>query len=206
MISSQPGVWAQYRASEWADRDTWQNSEAILQSLNLSSGMSVADIGCHEGYLTMKLVSLVGEKGLVMAVDVEQYKLNKLERRLKQKHIDNVKTILGDYDDPKLPISSLDAVVILDAYHEMDDYQQILRHIYQALKPGGRLVLVEPIAASRLKWTRKDQAGKHEIALRYVLADLKEAGFTIRSKKDPFINRPSKNDRMWMAVAIKPKS
>ncbi|MDH3710074.1 MAG: class I SAM-dependent methyltransferase [Cyclobacteriaceae bacterium] len=206
LLIQQSVLLGQYRATEWADRDHWQNTEVILKNLDLSPGMAVADIGCHEGYLTMKLSPVVGDRGKVMAVDVEQYKLNKLARRLKQQNIINVKTILGDYDDPKLPLNSLDAVVILDAYHEMDDYQKILKHVYRALKPGGRLVMVEPIAKSRLQWTRKKQAGKHEIAMRYVLTDLKQAGFAIRSKKDPFIDRPSKNDRMWIAVAVKPKS
>ncbi len=206
LLIQQRVLLGQYRATDWADRDHWQNTEAILKSLDLSPGMAVADIGCHEGYLTMKLSPLVGDRGKVMAVDVEQYKLNKLARRLKQQNIVNVKTILGDYDDPKLPLNSLDAVVILDAYHEMDDYHKILKHVYRALKPGGRLVMVEPIAKSRLQWTRKEQVGKHEIAMRYVLTDLKKAGFAIRSKKDPFIHRPSKNDRMWIAVAVKPKS
>lgn len=168
--------------------------------------MSVADIGCHEGYLTMKLAPIVGNDGKVLAVDVEQEKLNKLDRRLKEQGIKNVQTVLGAYDNPKLPANSLDAVVILDAYHEMDDYEKILKHIYGALKPGGRLVLIEPIAKERLDWTRKKQAQKHEIALRFALLDLKAAGFTIKSKKDPFIDRPTKSDRMWMAVALKPKS
>ncbi len=168
--------------------------------------MSVADIGCHEGYLTMKLAPLVGVKGKVLAVDVEKYKLSKLDRRLKEQGIDQVTTVLGDFDNPKLPVNSLDAVVILDAYHEMDDYQKVLGHIFKALKPGGRLVLVEPIAKERMAWTRKKQADKHEIALRFALADLKAAGFSIKKQRDPFIERPSKDDRMWMAVALKPKS
>ena len=196
----------QYRASEWEDRDSWQNPQTILNSLSLSPGMSVADIGCHEGYLSMKLSDVVGPTGKVLAVDVEQYKLSRLDRRLKDQKIKNVRTILGAYDNPKLPLNSLDAVVILDAYHEMDEYEKILEHVYRALKPGGRLVLVEPIADERVSWTRKQQEKKHEIAMRYALVDLRQSGFSIRSKKDPFIQRPSKNDRMWMVVALKPRS
>ncbi len=197
---------AQYRSSEWKGRDKWQNTSEILKSLQLSSGMQVADIGCHEGYLTFKLAPIVGTQGMVYAVDVEQYKLDRLQRKLDDQDLNNVQAVLGDYDDPKLPANQLDAVVILDAYHEMDDYKEILSHVYQGLKPGGRLVLVEPIAKERVSWSRKRQADKHEIAMRYALEDLKSAGFIISKKRDPFIDRPSKNDRMWMTVALKPKN
>ncbi len=195
---------AQYRASEWKSRDKWQNAQEILKSLDLQSGSHVADIGCHEGYLTFKLAPLVGDQGKVYAVDVEQYKLDRIQRKLSEHKLKNVETILGDYDDPKLPPNVLDAVVILDTYHEFEDYQTILKHIYQGLKPGGRLVLVEPIAKERLDWSRKRQAVKHEIAMRFAVKDLTEAGFIIKKKRDPFIDRPSKNDRMWMTVALKP--
>lgn len=195
---------AQYKASEWEARDKWQNAKAILESLQVTPGMTVADIGCHEGYLTMKLSNLLGPQGKVYAVDVEQHKLTKLDTRLQEMSVRNVHTVLGDYDDPKLSPNSLDAAVILDAYHEMDDYEKILQHLYHALKSGGRLVIVEPIADERLQWNREKQSGKHEIAMRFVLTDLKGAGFSIKKQQDPFIDRPSKNDRMWLVIAVKP--
>ncbi len=199
-------LWGQYRASEWEDRDRWQKAEQIIEHMQLDKGMAVADLGCHEGYLTMKLAPVVGPEGRVYAVDVGKSKLDKLESRLKKQRIENVQTVLGSYDDPKLPMNSMDAVVILDAYHEMDHYREILAHLFRALKPGGRLVLVEPIAKEREDWSRDKQAGKHEISMRFALADLTEAGFNIQKKQDPFIDRPSKSDRMWMAVAVKPKN
>ena len=204
-VTSGISVLAQYRATEWEAREKWQNTPEILSNLDLGPSMHVADIGCHEGYLTMKLSPLVGEAGKVYAVDIEKYKLNRLDKRLKEQGISNVETILGDPDDPKLPTGRLDRIVILDTYHEIEDYQKVLRHIYQSLKPGGKLVLIEPIAHKRESWTRKEQADKHEISIRYAIQDLNQAGFHITKKLDPFIQRKSKSDRMWMMVATRPE-
>ena len=167
--------------------------------------MKVADIGCHEGYLTMKLAPLVGSDGLVYAVDIEKYKLNRLSKRLKDQSITNVQTVHGDPDDPKLPIGELDRVIMLDTYHEIDEHQKVLGHIFESLKPGGKLVLIEPIAEGRKSWSRKEQAEKHEIAIRYALDDLSASGFQVAEKLDPFIDRPSKSDQMWMLVAVRPE-
>lgn len=195
---------AQYRASEWEEREKWQNTTEILKNLDLRPSMRVADIGCHEGYITMKLSPMVGAGGKVYAVDIDKSKLNKLDKRLQEKFITNVQTVHGEPDDPKLPEGQLDRVIILDTYHEIEDHQTVLDHIFKALKPGGRLVMVEPIAKQRRNWSREEQQGKHEISMRFVLADLYTAGFRIDKKKDPFIDRPSKNDQMWMLVASKP--
>jgi len=194
---------AQYKATEWNEREKWQKTADILKHLDLQPSMNVADIGCHEGYLTMKISPLVPD-GKVYAVDIEKYKLNKLNKRLKGESITNVLTIHGAPDDPKLPKGQLDRVVILDTYHEIEDYQEVLRHIYSALKSSGKLVLIEPIAKNRRSWTREKQADKHEISLKYVVEDLNQAGFIINRKIDPFIERPSKSDDMWMIVATKP--
>ncbi len=68
-----------YTESAWIARDKWQKADELLRQLNLKPGGQVADIGCHEGYMTFKLSAVVGEKGLVYAVDVEQNKLDQLK-------------------------------------------------------------------------------------------------------------------------------
>jgi SAM-dependent methyltransferase len=123
---------------------------------------------------------------------------------LKERNIDNVVTIKGDYDDPKLAINSLDAVIILDTYHEMDDHDKILIKVKSALKAGGRLVICEPIEDSRRKLTRQQQESKHELAMDFALEDLKKAGYNILFQKDPFADRTQvKGDKMWIIVATK---
>jgi predicted methyltransferase len=86
----------------------------------------------------------------------------------------------------------------------MDDHDEILQHILKALKPGGRLVLCEPIAESRRDAKRSEQEAKHELGMSYALEDLKKAGFKISFQKDPFIDRTKeKGDKMWVIVGEK---
>ena len=192
-----------YTKSAWADRDKWQKADELIRQLNLEPGNHVADIGCHEGYMTFKLSTVVGEKGLVYAVDVEQNKLDQLKINQEQSKVKNIVAVKGDYDDPKLPANALDAVIIVDTYHEMDDHDAILQHIWVALKQGGRLVLCEPIAGERRKMKRADQEKKHELGINFALEDLMKAGFTLIKKQDPFVDRAEKSDKMWLIVAVK---
>ena len=149
-----------YKESAWKDRDRWQRADELIRSLALKTESQVADVGCHEGYLTVKLAAIVGPGGSIYAVDVQQNKLDNLKVNLEKRNIKNVVTILGNYDDPKLPANTLDAVVILDTYHEMDEHDKMLQRIKESLKPGGRLVLCEAIADERRKSPRADQERK----------------------------------------------
>jgi cyclopropane fatty-acyl-phospholipid synthase-like methyltransferase len=190
-----------YKESAWADRDRWQKAEELIRQLNLNSESKVADVGCHQGYMTVKLAAVVAK---VYAVDVEQPKLDKLKEILSARNLTNVELVKGDYDNPKLPVNGLDAVIILDTYHEMDDHDKILQHIKSSLKPGGRLVLCEAIADSRRAVTREEQERKHELSINFALADLQAAGFTIVKQQDPFVDRTAeKGDKMWLIVAEK---
>ena len=193
-----------YRESAWAERDLWQRAGELIRLLNLKQGNQVADIGCHEGYMTTKLSPVVGTSGKVFAVDVDQSKLNLLNKHLEDRKISNVTLVKGDYDNPKLPANTLDAVLILDAYHEMDDHDKILQHIKVALKQGGRLLLCEPISETRREFTRADQERKHEIGINFAVDDLKKTGFEVKYQKDPYVDRTSvKGDKMWVIVAVK---
>lgn len=193
-----------YSRNAWADRDKWQRADELIRELNLKPGNKVADVGCHEGYMTVKLSKVVGASGKVFSVDVDQSKLDKLKTNLQELQISNATPVKGDYDDPKLSLNSLDAVIILDTYHEMDDHDKILQHIKASLKSGGRLVICEPIADERKKLTRSEQEKKHELGMNFALDDLKKAGFKITKQIDPFVDRTKeKGDKMWLIVALK---
>jgi len=193
-----------YTESAWAERDKWQHPEWIIDAMQAKPGDHVADIGSHEGYMTVKLAIAVGPKGRVYAVEVNSYKLEKLEGYLKERNYSNVELINGDYDDPKTPINRMDAILILDTYHEIDDYKSILNHLKNSLKTNGRLVIIEPVADERKDWTRSKQTAKHEIALRYVRVELEEAGYNIIDQKELFLDRTEeKGDKLWLLVAMK---
>ena len=193
-----------YKESAWVDRDRWQKADELIRYLNLKAGATVGDVGCHEGYMTIKLATTVGSTGKVYAVDVEQSKLDRLQANLSKRDIIQVQLVKGDYDNPKLPLNMLDAVIILDTYHEMDDHDQILQHIKASLKSGGRLVLCEAIADERRNSTRSEQERKHELGINFALDDLKKAGFVIIKQQESFVDRTQeKGDKMWLIVASK---
>jgi ubiquinone/menaquinone biosynthesis C-methylase UbiE len=193
-----------YRESAWEKRDSWQRPEDIIDRLNIKPGSKVADIGCHEGYFSIKLSKKVDSQGKVYAVDVSKDKIEKLKKHLADRNINNVNAVLGKEDDPALPANTLDAVLIVDTYHEMDAHQEILHHIKTALKTKGRLVICEPISEDRKALSRHDQERKHELGMNYAIQDLKKAGFNILSQQESFVDRlKEKGDKMWLIVCEK---
>ena len=193
-----------YSESAWKERDKWQRTSELIKRLRITPGSKVADIGCHQGYLTFRLSPVVGSAGMVYAVDVEQSKLDKVRAYAEKNAVGNVLPVKGDYDNPHLPTGTLDAVIILDTYHEMDDHDKILQHIKVALKRGGRLVLCEPLSEARRRSRRAEQEGKHELGMNFVVEDLRRAGFTIVEQTDRFVDREKvKGDKMWVVVAEK---
>jgi ubiquinone/menaquinone biosynthesis C-methylase UbiE len=194
-----------YSEKAWKERDTWQRAQDLIAKLKIGTGSKVADIGCHHGYMSFKLAAAVGTRGKVYAVDVDQDKIDKLVAYASANKITNVIAVKGDYDNPHLPEGTLDAVIILDTYHEMDDHDKILEHVKVALKPGGRLLLCEPIADARRRRLRSEQEGRHELEMRFAIEDLRRAGFVVDEQSDRFIDREKiKGDKMWMLVASKP--
>jgi predicted methyltransferase len=182
-------------------RETWQKVEDIFAAMAIKPGAVVGDVGAGNGFFTSRLSKAVGPDGQVFAVDIGASVLEKLRARVEDERLPNVTVIEGATDDPKLPPAALDAVLIVNAYHEMTEYPAMLARIKAALKPDGRLVIVEPIADRRRGQPRADQTRNHEIGADYVKEDLKAAGFTQVSFQDPFTSRPSGRAQEWMLVA-----
>ena len=192
-----------YTESAWEERDKWQKPELIIKQLAVSEGDYVADIGCNEGYMTIKLSKEVGDQGKVYAVDISSYKLQRLREHLEERKLENINPIEGEPDNPKLPANVLDAVLILDTYHEIGSPLEVLDKVKLSLKKDGRLVIVEPVRVSLRGKGRSEQTGKHEIDMHFVKEDLEKAGFKIIKEQDPFIDRTKpKGDELWLLVAI----
>ncbi|WP_103068175.1 class I SAM-dependent methyltransferase [Aquimarina sediminis] len=193
--------YAQYKKADWDKRNTWMNVSDLFELAKIELGGAVADVGCHEGYLTIHMAQKVGDLGKVYAVDVRQDRLDKLDKYLEEHKIQNVKTILGDYDNPKLPKNTLDAVVVMDTYHEMEDYKDILDRIKESLKPGGKILILEKLKRHMIDKPRDEQIEAHTLSLHYVKKELQQAGFLITKEIDDFgqwKNDPDKT--MWILV------
>jgi len=113
-----------------------------MDHLGIAEGSIVADLGAGGGWFTIRLAMRVGPNGRVYAQDIQPEMIGAINRRVDREGLKNVKTVLGTADDPQLP-APVDVVLIVDAYHEMDDPQTLLRNVRKSLKPGGRLGIVE---------------------------------------------------------------
>jgi ubiquinone/menaquinone biosynthesis C-methylase UbiE len=135
-----------YQGADWlerAERDEEEAPDVALAVLKIPKGAAVADIGAGSGFVTERLASRVGPFGRVYANDVQPQMLQMLASRLAKKQITNVTLVQGDVDDPKLPPASVDLELMIDVYHEFSQPQAMLRKLREALKPGGRMVLLE---------------------------------------------------------------
>ncbi len=135
-----------YHGAPWLIRNTRQqeeNCEALLPALKIKHGQVVCDMGCGNGFYTLKLAKLVGPSGRVLAVDIQPEMLRLLEARAKDDGCQNIEPVLGTVIDPQLPAGQVDLILLVDVYHEFSHPEQMLRAMRRALKPDGRLVLVE---------------------------------------------------------------
>lgn len=129
----------------WLERGTRESEERtdlLMNALDLKPGMTVADIGAGSGYFTVPMAKRVAP-GIVYGTDIQPEMLEFLEARARTEKLRNIKGILGDTDDAMLPVASVDLVLLVDAYHEFDQPLEMMTSIARALKPGGRVALVE---------------------------------------------------------------
>jgi ubiquinone/menaquinone biosynthesis C-methylase UbiE len=127
---------------EGPDRDAWQKPDAIMDALGIADGAAVADIGAGGGWFTVRLARRVGPNGVVYAEDLQSPMLEAIQRRVDREGLKNVRTIKGEAGDPNLPPSGVDVVLIVDTYHEFSKPVDMLRHLAAALKPGGRIAVI----------------------------------------------------------------
>ena len=204
LISAHFSVNAQYSSEDWKWRDSWMHLEKLFELADVEAGDSVADVGCHEGYLTMHLAQKVGAQGKVYAVEVRNDRLQTLKTNAKKRKLENITTVLGEYDNPKLPKNSLDVIFVIDTYHEISANKEFLKHLKNSLKFGSKLVLLEKLKKRLDGKSRKDQVAGHTLALSYVKKELQDAGFTIRIEIEDFgqwEEDPTKT--MWILIAEK---
>ena len=134
-----------HQAIRWLERSNREEEEApskAIAALNLKPTDVIADIGAGSGYYTFRLAPLV-PKGKVVAVDIQPEMIDFLERKEKQLGLTNVEAHLGEVDDTKLKPGSINAALMVDAYHEFSHPREMMESLFKALKPGGRIILLE---------------------------------------------------------------
>ena len=132
-------------AAQWLNRPGRIQEEmpdAVVENMNLQPDDVVADIGAGSGYFSFRIAAKVPQ-GQVKAVDIQPEMLQLIEQRMKAEEVSNIELILGLVDNPNLPAGSIDAAIMVDAYHEFSHPYEMLDGIYKALKPGGRIFLLE---------------------------------------------------------------
>jgi ubiquinone/menaquinone biosynthesis C-methylase UbiE len=128
---------------EAPDRDVWQRPDRIMDALAIGDGSTVADLGAGGGWFTIRLARRVGPNGKVFAQDIQPEMIGAIQRRVARENLkERVQTVLGTPNDPGLP-EPVDAVLIVDAYHEMQEPVLLLRNLARTLKPDGRVAIIE---------------------------------------------------------------
>jgi ubiquinone/menaquinone biosynthesis C-methylase UbiE len=132
--------------ADWLDRperNAEEQPEKALDDIGVKAGDVVADVGAGTGYYTVKLAHRVQPGGRVYATDIQPEMIAKLRARLAAEKVSGVEPVLARVDDPGLPAHALDLILMVDVYHELSEPERTLQRLKAALKPTGRLVLLE---------------------------------------------------------------
>lgn len=135
-----------FGGAPWLERSEREQEEApsrALKLIGIEPGMVIADVGAGTGYFTRRMAKLTGPAGKVYAVDIQPRMIEALKRNLAKEQLGNVEAVLSKEDDPLLPPGQIDLILMVDVYHEFAKPQIMLRKMREALKPGGRMVLLE---------------------------------------------------------------
>lgn len=180
----QPAPVMSYRGWQWLERDGRDEEERpyeVIAAMGLKDGDVVADIGCGSGYYARKMAKAVGPTGKVYGVDIQPPMLSIMQKLLEKGGITNVTPVLGGESDPKLPEASIDWMILADVYHEFQDPAPMLANMRDALKPDGRIALLEyrlnGTSAAHIKW-------EHRMSPEQVLAEWEPSGFELVELKE----------------------
>lgn len=172
-----------------------------MDALGVAQNGAVADVGTGDGYFTFHLAHRVGTKGKVYAVDIQENDLVKIRHRAEEEHLSQIEIIHGDPDNPKLPAESLDAILVVNSYHEFRAYDAMLRGLLKALKPSGLLAIID--SPTERSFSRQEYHSRHKIPEEIVREDASRAGFRFL-RKEPGFKRPSNSKEFYFLIFGKP--
>ena len=146
----------------------------VMDLLGIAPGKNVADIGAGSGWFTVRAARRVGVDGTIYAVDINPEAIRYVSERAQKEKLRNVKTILGKADDPLLPATSVDAVLLLKTYHEVAQPVALLRNLRGALRPGAKVGIID----------RNGNGEDHGVGKDIVIREAQEAGYTLIEQYD----------------------
>lgn len=156
-------------------RDAWQKPREVVAALGLAPGATVVDLGAGTGYFARDLAAAVGATGTVLAVDTEPALVAYLRERAEKEGLANVVPVLASPDNPRIPRGSADVVLVVDTYHHIDDRVAYLRRLAGALRPGGRVAVVD--------WQKRPlpvgPPVAHKLARQQVVDEMRRAGYRL---------------------------
>jgi ubiquinone/menaquinone biosynthesis C-methylase UbiE len=155
-------------------RDERLQINRVMDVLGIAAGKTVADIGAGSGWFTVRAAKRVGDAGVVYAVDINPEAIQYISDRLQREKIDNVKTILSQADDPKLPANTIDSVLMLKTYHEVAKPVTLLQNLRTALRSGAKLGIVD----------RNGNGEDHGVGREVVIREATQAGYRLLESYD----------------------
>jgi SAM-dependent methyltransferase len=172
-----------YQGADWLDREdreTTEQPEHVLDVLAVKEGMTVADVGAGSGYFTVRIAKRVGPRGRVLATDLQPEMLDLLRTKIAAAKLFNVVPVLATESDAKLPRNELDLVLMVDVYHELPRPAATLAQVRGALRPGGRIALVEYRGEDRDVPIKPE----HKTTLVQIRRELDANGFAFQSSDE----------------------
>ena len=160
---------------ERPERDKEERPEQLIDALHIRPGATVADVGSGTGYFTRRLAETVGPRGKVYAVDVQQEMLDKTKATVDKYKLANVEYVLALETNPRLPAASIDLAFLAYAYHEFADPEATMSAIRRALKPGGRVVVLEYAKESKIA----PASPLHKMSFDEIRREIEPMGFVI---------------------------
>lgn len=157
-------------------RADWQRPDLVVEGLRLRPGQNVADIGAGTGYFTRRMAKKVSPGGFALAVEVEPGFFPYIRKRAREDNQYNILTVKADFDNPRLEEGSLDVIFICDTLHHIDNRAAYYKHLKRALRPGGRVVVVDFIKNKQIPF---GPGPKKRIAAKVLKAEFEAAGFAV---------------------------
>ena len=162
------------------ERDGWQKPAQLVQALEIKAGSVLADIGAGTGYFAVHLAAATGPDGLVYAVDVEPAMVEYLKTRAEKEQLPNIRPVLTPADEPGLPATGVDLVLICNTWHHIDDRLNYLKKLGASVRDGGRVVIVDFKEGDLPVGPPADRKLTREA----VIAEFKEGGWRLASEID----------------------